>query len=158
MSLPIKQAIYDEWQESELKGLFDQIVHEHNAKFNLSGQPWKPTRRRAETTLDSADARAVSLPAAAVSKAQLMTAGAYEVTGADPCYSLIVPKDGQSMYLFGLSDGVVSDLLPFCGLGAGEYCTPEEVEQVRNGGLRLRVCCCTSACAKCSERYDDAWR
>jgi hypothetical protein len=74
-SLPIKQSVYDEWQESELKALFDHLVHEHNSEFNKSSQSWKP-KRQLDTTLESADVRAVTLPATEVSKGQLMREGA----------------------------------------------------------------------------------
>ena len=132
-SLPIKQSVYDEWQNSEMKLAFDQVVHEHNAKFNESGQSWKP-KRQVEDSRESPESRAVVLKTAQKSREELVRDGASEAAGADPFYSIIVPKGGEAMYLHGLSDGVVSDEIPFCGVGSGEYEVSAEAEKVKTGG------------------------
>jgi hypothetical protein len=132
-SLPIKQSVYDEWADSEMRNMFNEVVQAHNEKFNPSGQPWKP-KRQVENSRESAETRAVALKSAEVSKEELVRDGASEVAGADPFYSIIVPKGGDAMYLYGVSDGVVSDEIPFCGMGTGEYEVGAEAEKAKNSG------------------------
>ena len=62
-SLPIKQSVYDEWQDSEMKREFKGVVQDHHAKFNVSGQSWKP-KRQVEDSRESPESRAVVLKTA----------------------------------------------------------------------------------------------
>jgi len=80
-SLPIKQSVYDEWADSEMRNMFNEVVQAHNEKFNPSGQPWKP-KRQVENSRESAETRAVALKSAEVSKEELVRDGASEVAGA----------------------------------------------------------------------------
>ena len=44
----------------------------------------------------------------------------------------MVTTDGE-LYLHALNDGIVSDEVPLCGLGAGEYVVGSDIEKVKAG-------------------------
>ena len=47
-------------------------------------------------------------------------------------FQIMVTADGE-LYLHALNDGIVSDEVPLCGLGAGEYVVGSDVEKVKAG-------------------------
>ena len=52
-----------------------------------------------------------------------------------PCprlFQLMVTTDGE-LHLHALNDGIVSDEVPLCGLGVGEYVVGSDVEKVKAG-------------------------
>ena len=47
-------------------------------------------------------------------------------------FQIMVTADGE-LYLHALNDGIVSDEVPLCGLGAGEYVVGSDIEKVKAG-------------------------
>ena len=140
LTLPVRQSILDEWEAEdqervEYRTALRQLIQEHNKEWNPSGVPWKVKRPMEEDSQSRAEADAVTLPAASVTKESLLAeegADVFTALGAEPFYELVVSKG--RLFVLGLSDGVISNQQPVCGTGTGEYFLGDEADKIASAG------------------------